>query len=234
MTKAGESILQGMKEAVAHAKGESDLPEYNTETIAAMQEALELDHDPIVDDLIRGTNNIVELAYSLYAEHEETYYKLGGILLDIKRRKLHVEAGYQDDSEGFSEYVQEFIGPKKRSAYYIMSIYRELRELGVTATELQGIGWTKARMVKDVPKDNKLELLEKAKNQTRQELEDWINGLKKEPKEKKVRFTFSLHPDAAELANQALDFAMALGADKNAAFEQIISHYLLTEVNSSK
>lgn len=190
----------------------------------------ELEHDPAVEELIRGTNDLADLAYSLYAAHEESYYKLGGILIDIKRNKMHVEAGYEDTNKGFIDYVQDFIGPRQRSIYYIMSIYRELREINLTSQDLKGIGWTKARLLKDVKgADKKLEFMNKAKDLSRQELEDWINEREEREPNKKVRFSFSVLPEAAEVINQALEsVSFEAENNKNKGFELICAHYLAT------
>lgn len=191
----------------------------------------DINHDPAILDLIRGTNNITELAYGLYVEHEELYYKLGGLLVDIKTKNIHVQEGYEDTAEGFIEFVKDNIGPKKRTAYYIMSTYKRLREANLTSEDLKGIGWTKARLLKDI-KDNDelLEYIEKAKTMTRAELEAELQGRRRENGSEKQRFTFSLQQDVSELVNQALDHAMdEVGDDKNKAFELIILHYLLTE-----
>jgi hypothetical protein len=195
----------------------------------------EVNHDPVVIDLIRGTNNLTELAYDLYSKHEELYYKLGGILVDIKNRKLYTVEGYEDTADGFIEYVKDHIGPRKRSAYYLMSTYKHLREADLTSEDLRGIGWTKVRVLKDLKGDKLLEWIEKAKTMTRAELEEALQGQKKENGSTKERFYFSFQEDAAQLVHQALDYAMdQVGEDKNRALELIITNYLVTEVGVEK
>jgi hypothetical protein len=195
----------------------------------------DVNHDPVVIDLIRGTNNITELAYDLYSKHEELYYKLGGILVDIKNRKLYTVEGYEDTAEGFIEYVKDHIGPRKRSAYYLMSTYKKLREVNLTSEDLGGIGWTKIRVLQDLKGDKFLEYLEKAKTMTRAELEEELQGEKEKKDTTKERFYFSFQLDAAQLVHQALDYAMdQVGEDKNRALELIITNYLVTEVGVEK
>lgn len=192
-----------------------------------------IDHDPIVLDLIQSTNNLTGAAHSLYEEHEELYYKLGGLLLDIKTKKLHLAEGYEDSAEGFSEFVKDNIGPKKRTIYYLIDIYKRFREAELTYTDLAGLGWTKARLLKDIKDKDKLkEFVEKAKTMTRAQIEqELLEEKERDGAPRKERFSFSFEEDTALLIHQALDHAMdQVGENKNRALELIITNYLVTEV----
>jgi len=215
-------------------KAKKDTASKANENTEPATEPVMQDHDPAVTTLIRSTNDIAALAYSLYEEHEELYYKLGGVLCDIKSGTLHVVGGYEDTSAGFFEYVEDHIGPAQRTAYYLMATYKRLRQADITANDLQGIGWTKARLIKNIKDPEQIkEFIEKAKNMTRGQLEQEVENMKENgARPKKSRFNFVVEQDVGNLVNQALDYAMEeLKTDsKNMALEKICTFYLLTEV----
>jgi len=193
-------------------------------------------HDPAVMKLLRKSNNIVDVARTLTAQHEEIYFKLGGVLAKIHEDNMHVVAGFEDTADGFDAYVNENIGGLgKRKAYYLIKIYRHLRQAGITSAQLKAIGWTKARALAKVPvEDLNDEWLEKARTSTRNDLEaeiktTYVNaetGGNETIQRKTYRFT--LTGDANTLVEQALTHAKEESGeqDPNGAFEHICSTYV--------
>ncbi len=195
-------------------------------------------HDPAIAELIRGTNDLAELAKRLHTEREELYYKLGGILLDIKEKKLHVAKGYDDNTEGFRGFVLENVGMAQRTAYYMMATYKRLRQANLTAADLAGIGWTKARLLCEIKNDEDIaEFIEDAKKLSRTELEHKIKNREHTSKDKidRVRWAFTLYGESNALIEQALDHAKTQvegGKDaNNQAFEYICTQYLIMETD---
>lgn len=194
------------------------------------------EHDPVVVALLRKSNDIVKVARDLAAQHEEIYFKLGGVLAKIHEDGMHKEAGYEDSADGFDAYVNEKIGGLgKRKAYYLIKIYRHLRSAGISAGQLKSIGWTKARALSKVPvEDMDDEWLEKARSLTRDALESEIKSTYVNAKEdgaetiRKTKYKFTLLGDANTLVEQAIDHAKKQvdDGDANKAFELICTEYL--------
>lgn len=197
-----------------------------------------VDHDPAIAEMIRSTNDLTKLAQQLHTEREELYYKLGGILLDIKEKKLHVSEGYHDNTEGFRDYVADNVGMAQRTAYYMMATYKRLRQANLTAQDLQGIGWTKARLLCEIKDDKDIAgFVEDAKTLSRKELEHKIKSREhtSEDKISKTRWTFTLYGEANSIIEQAINHAKTQveeGKDAhNQAFEYICTQYLILETD---
>jgi len=195
-------------------------------------------HDPAIAELIRSTNDLTELAKQLHTEREELYYKLGGILLDIKEKKLHVAKGYEDNTEGFRGFVGDTVGMAQRTAYYMMATYKRLRQANLTAVDLKGIGWTKARLLCEIKNNEDIaEFIEDAKKLSRTELEYKIKSREHTSEDKidRVRWAFTLYGESNALVEQALDHAKTQvegGKDAhNQAFEYICTQYLILETD---
>jgi len=196
-------------------------------------------HDPAIAEMIRSTNDLIELAQKLHTEREELYYKLGGILLDIKEKKLHVAKGYDNNTEGFRGFVQDNVGMAQRTAYYMMATYRRLRQANLTAVDLKGIGWTKARLLCEIKNDEDIgEFIEDAKKLSRTELENKIKSREHTSVDKidKVRWTFTLYGESNSIIEQAMNHAKTQvdeGKDShNQAFEYICTQYLILETDT--
>ena len=212
-----------------------------TEEADSEEDPLEVEgvqHDPAIAELIRSTNDLTELAKQLHTEREELYYKLGGILLDIKEKKLHVSKGYDDNTEGFRGFVQDTVGMAQRTAYYMMATYKRLRQANLTAVDLKGIGWTKARLLCEIKNDEDIaEFIEDAKILSRTELEHKIKNREHTSKDKidRVRWTFTLYGESNSIIEQALNHAKTQvegGKDaNNQAFEYICTQYLILETD---
>ncbi len=222
-TKSKKTLLQATKEA----DSEEDPLE-----VEGVQ------HDPAIAELIRSTNDLAELAKQLHTEREELYYKLGGILLDIKEKKLHVAKGYDDNTEGFRGFVQDNVGMAQRTAYYMMATYKRLRQANLTAADLAGIGWTKARLLCEIKNDEDIqEFIEDAKKLSRTELENKIKSREHTSEDKidRVRWTFTLYGESNSIIDQALNHAKTQVEDgkdsHNQAFEHIFTQYLILETD---
>ncbi len=212
-----------------------------TKAKATTEEATESDapvvdytHDPAVKALLRKSNNIVEVASTLAAQHEEIYFKLGGVLAKIHGDNMHITAGFEDTADGFDAYVNANIGGLgKRKAYYLIKIYRHLRRADITSTQLKAIGWTKARALSKVPvEDLNDEWLEKARTQTRNDLEaeiksSYVNAGDTETAKRTI-YRFVLVGDANTLVERAIEYSKNECGDvnANAAFENLCTQYL--------
>lgn len=149
---------------------------------------------------------------------ERANFDLGGLLEYINRNKLqqghtdHNQKAYTGDSDGFAAFVQDRFGFRPRKAYMLMENYKTFSSLGVTAAEVERLGWTKLNLLAGVVDENNVEdLLAKASDMTRSELDLHIKETYKTvapaEKVKLTTFTFKLAGDEAELVQQALDIA---------------------------
>lgn len=175
-TGEADVATQEVKPMVVSSTGS----ELRSENVSVMTSPEGYEHDPVVIELIRSTNNIVEVARDLSARHEEIYFKLGGVLAKIQDDKLHTMDGrYEDNHEGFQRYVDENISNLgRRKAYHLIKIYKQFRLAGISASDLQGMGWTKARILTQIEPDllarDKDDLLERGRNSTRTDLEEYV------------------------------------------------------------
>jgi len=166
-----EPVIEEPKKKTKSKEKEPDHEEVESEEDPLEVEGVQ--HDPAIAELIRSTNDLAELAKQLHTEREELYYKLGGILLDIKEKKLHVAKGYDDNTEGFRGFVGDTVGMAQRTAYYMMATYKRLRQANLTAVDLKGIGWTKARLLCEIKNNEDIqEFIEDAKRLSRTELKN--------------------------------------------------------------
>ncbi len=224
--------------AKAKVKAKAKEADHTTDSDAPV---VDYTHDPAVKALLRKSNNIVEVASTLAAQHEEIYFKLGGVLAKIHGDGMHVDAGYEDTADGFDAYVNQNIGGLgKRKAYYLIKIYRHLRRAGITSAQLKTIGWTKARALSKVPvEDLNDEWLEKARTKTRNDLEAEIKASYVNAEEdgnettRRVRYSFVLIGDANTLVERALEYSKSESGEvnPNAAFENICTQYLALNEN---
>lgn len=218
---------------------EAPAAETNSEAPAIDLERGVFEHDPVVQEIIRGTNDIMAACLELSAQHEEIYFKMGGLLAEAKRNELHVAAGYEDSADGFNRFASERAGVGERKAYHLQRIYRTFRMAGISAEHLREIGWTKCRVLAKVPVDllarDRDDLLKQARSQTRDELEASVKTTYEDTSSETDRvqkntYKFQAVGDACSLIEQALDAAKGRteNGDINQAFELILTEWLAT------
>jgi len=187
--------------------------------------------------MIRKTNDLAALAQDVNTQGARLDFELGGLLVEIHRRKLHLSAGYADDSNGFASYVSATIGLERRKYYGLMNIYINFRKVGVTSENLAGVGWTKALIVARAKEDEILDWLDKARSMSRRDLEDGIKESKKKlGSPDRMKWSFTEYAESALLCDQAIEHAKdeVGGDDKNKAFEHICTIYLQLHANTTE
>ena len=198
-----------------------------------------IEHDPIVAKLIRSSNDTTAVAYGLYVQHEELYFKLGGVLLELKENQIHLSDGYEyeDSAVGFAEFVKDHVGLERRHCYYLIKMYKRFRHVGISVADLAVIGWTQARMLLKIPEEELGEWLEKAKELTREELEKAIEDSQENITDEKISrrsYKFTLYGEAITLADQAMSHAKEQVDDDDSgskAFEYMCTQYLILETD---
>lgn len=116
--------------------------------------------------------DLLEEAKVLADQAETAYFRLGGILLQIKEIDLHTDAGYS--KEEFASYVNDEVGVDYRKAQYLMNIYTFFTNLGMGPEELRGIGWSKAKEISRIKgertEDEIRAVIEDARSRSRDEV----------------------------------------------------------------
>ena len=181
------------------------------------------------------------LVDSLLNTADEYDIRLGGALSAIIKNKW-----YQKDDEDktlFDEFILKTYGFKGRKARYLASIYDDLIESGVAWTQVEGIGWTKLRIIAPVLTVKNVEKWVKlGKTKTRLALIEAVekaqlgkldkSGL--EPGMGEVKTTvnrnFKVHKDAVETVDLAIDKAKKEAETEfpGVALEAICQSYLNT------
>jgi hypothetical protein len=160
--------------------------------------------------------------YNLIAGTEFDLFKLGGVLAVVHEKEYWAEYGFQD----FRTFLETEHGLQYRKAMYLISIYYGVIEHQLTWAQVQGLGWTKLKVIlnphnKDiVTAANIGAWLEKAKNMTVLQLESAIAGALKGPGENATEqdsgktittMTFKLHEDQKDTVRAALEKAKEVG-----------------------
>jgi len=106
---------------------------------------------------------------------DATYIRLGGILTVIRDHAWWHEEGYPT----FKELLEGKIGLKYRKAMYLVQIYEDLINSGVTWGEVKSLGWCKLKEISPViTKDNVEEWVAKAQNLTVLQLREVVSKFK--------------------------------------------------------
>ncbi len=196
-----------------------------TETVAVAQSGVdvadEIEAEPLPvtspegfthdhEVMLAAGNDVVGAARTLANKDEEINYVLGGLLAKIKDDRLHIEAGYPDTHTGFSDFIEDHVGVKKRKAQYLRKIYVVFQLVGLDKSVLADIGWTKAKELTRLS----LEDLEDgdwadiARNTSARELAETVttrlNAQKGQETIQKKTFNFALTGDTIEIAEQAI------------------------------
>lgn len=160
-----------------------------------------------------------EAATDLSKESEALFYTLGGVLMHVANDNLQETV---QDAEGrplyygagsFRRYVEEELSVSYRKARWLISIYETFAPLGVTEEQAAEIGWTKLRaMVPVVNEDNLEDLMDFAKDNSRNELEEkiqteYIDAGTEDTKVKKTTVTFSFIETDFDVVEGAIESA---------------------------
>jgi len=104
---------------------------------------------------------------------DQTYFELGGVLARIQSESWYADKGY----ENFRSYVESEGGMQYRKAMYLVSIYANLTQSGVSWSSVSSLGWT---ILKDLAQyltpENVDEWVEAVKNMTVLEAQAYINA----------------------------------------------------------
>lgn len=207
----------------------------------------------VVSDLILDTveqlenltsEQAIPMARELMESTGFNNFKLGGLLNRIS------EEGWWDDGEceSFKAYINQEFGLGFRKAAYLMNIYTALVESGVKWEQVKALGWTKLReLVSILTPDNVDEWVEKAKDMTVIQLQEYIKAAKqneskgpdappKEEPKKVTTKTFKLHEDQVETVETALARAREEGETEfdAVALDYICMRYLSNDTGKAK
>lgn len=158
------------------------------------------------DDAITMMTNLIE-------ETEFNNFKVGGLLSRIQ------EEGWWEGHDSFKDFVTDEFGMPYRKAMYLVAIYNELVESGVTWEQVKGVGWTKLKEIaKYLNEENVDEWVTRAGEMTTIQLqeyiknmaggEDSVGGAEEETPETTVsQMVFKVHADQREIIETAIDKA---------------------------
>lgn len=194
----------------------------------------------LITDTVKEIENLSEeqakpLALELIGKSDFNSFKLGGVLARIMENKWFAPA------QDFKSFVEAEYGFSVRKAFYLISLYKGLCNLGLPWEDLKQVGWNKLKeLVPVINNDNAQEWLAKAADpsMTVLKLAAAVADAKKaidapadaptEASQPVVKKTFSLHSDQQQSLQQALEKAKkASGTDVDTvALDYIMLDYL--------
>lgn len=176
-----------------------------------------------VTDLITDTASSVEhldaesalkLIPELVDGVEYNNFKLGGVLCRMQEENWWKASGH----ETFKSYLDAEHGLGYRKAMYLIDIYRNLVDSGVSWESVKNVGWTKLRVLAPIlTQENAAEWVARAETMTTIQLEEYIKNVKaangagstggtsSSTSSNVVSKTFKLHSDQVDIIEAALD-----------------------------
>ncbi len=198
-----------------------------------------------VSALVTESGGLIEAAISLVDRSGATDFTLGAILGKIQEtgefENLKDSDGnplYGTGFVGFGKFVELHLGMKYRKATYLIGNYTKISGLGITEKQIHGIGWSKLVLVSSaITEANADELIAEAKAKpyaefkaaVKKRLVDGGGNLHGNSKASMTTYTFRLHNDKAQVADEALSKAKAeLGIEGNdiSSNSQALDHIL--------
>jgi hypothetical protein len=192
---------------------------------------------PLPDPLSKATQVIENLGdeaaalghlHNLLNEQVRNDFELGGVLLRMKEKEWF--SGYNS----FEEMWEQKFGFKKSKAYYLISIYKVLRDLGVPWNDVKTLGGSKLRLVcaaavaKNFDANAFSTCVEKAKLLTVVQLETELKGMPGTQSSKPMHLTLKPDADQRETIEAAIAKAKAMSGTSSTtvAIENICIEYL--------
>lgn len=133
----------------------------------------------------------------------------------LQRENNIVKLGYKD----FESYCLENFGFGRRKSFYFLCIGRIFFNSNILDSEIDSIGWAKAKEFNGVPTEYHSELISFAKENNFDELKNEASRLRGVNVSTK-RISIVLSSDSADLLEQALSY---IGGTRSEAFMKILS-----------
>lgn len=132
----------------------------------------------------KEAEQIVSVMQQLGARAEELYFHIGGLLKYIKEKHIHFTLGFEDTSEGFSNFVDASGVCSRHMGKKWIYIYERAKHFSLNMEDLRGIGWAKARLVlTNATEQTVSTLLSKARKMSFLDLNAFIHGVSNEDEE---------------------------------------------------
>jgi hypothetical protein len=265
--KDGEIILAVVKKADYHAyianpdsvSGEEILASEVKRTTKTVEPVY---HLPVVGEmqayLKQEDGDPLRIAQKLYGDIGKSYFYLGGVLSKLYNEKGEDQKSlftnyqdpakkhYEDSKEGFEAFLKDNFGDDMggyRKAMNLIDIYKSFSALpnpGEVIKSMTGVGWWKASLLaRYVTDDNAKELIEVAKQQSYEKLNDTLKTqyttdgstprgvAASRATIKRTTLAFKLFEDQGEAIEMIFKAASKqLGSqDLNAVFEHIVTEW---------
>lgn len=194
---------------------------------------------------LQSDEEALATANSLTNRIQETFWSLGGVLVYIREHasyKLIADENGQrlyDGKYGFRDYVEKELSLKYNRAMYYVRIHNHYAPLGVTAEQIEKIGWAKAsEMLKVVDATNLDEWMGVAEKNSREDLRAIVaksqvqagDGSEEQAPTTATltKVTFKLFGDQGNVLQEALSQAKAqIGEDDdNKALAYILTEFI--------
>ena len=235
VTPDTKAKAKGKTKGKAKAKGKG-----KGKALSIPAKAATIKHNAEVVTLIEA-QGALKAAKDLARRAEETYFSLGGLLMEIRDGKLYEEGTEYEGTKGFNDYVIAELGIEYRKAQYLIFIYQTFRDTRVmkkiTPKLLEQWGWAKAKEVARIDPEDIVskwsDIQDAVNNKSRAELTDWVKSTfqvrrRQGSSVERTRFQFSLIGDAANTVKRALQSAKDLIGedDPDSALEYVCGEWL--------
>lgn len=163
---------------------------------------------------------------------DESYQGLAQLLLETHDNGYYLRWGFAN----LKDYCEEELGVQYRKVRYLIGIAQTIKDLGVAWDDIEGIGWTKMRILVPLLKEEGVgDWLELAKQYSVKDLETLVKDAKAgfdisaEGGDRIVTLTFRMSPESSDIITDALDTAkrMIESTDNVLALEQISYDYVM-------
>ncbi|MDH5184459.1 MAG: hypothetical protein OEX12_11280 [Gammaproteobacteria bacterium] len=161
-------------------------------------------------------------------------FKLGGLLSRIQEEEWYMQAGVAN----LKEYIETVLGLGYRKSAYLIQIYNDLVNSGVSWDQVKVLGWTKLRDVSPhLNKDNVEHWIKVAEPLTVMQLQEYLKAQKNSgdpdgsgstQTSDVSTMTFKVHSDQREIIDAAIEKAKEVGNTEFAtvALQNICEQYV--------
>jgi hypothetical protein len=185
-------------------------------------------------EIVTRSNEVRQDTISAIESIDESYQTLAKLLHETYDNGYYLRWGF----ETFKEYCENDIGVQYRKARYLVGIAQTIVDLGIEWSEIEGIGWTKMRVLIPLLKEEGVgDWFELAKQYSVKDLERLVKDHKEgfdisaKGGDNIVTLTFRMTPESSDIITDALDTAKKIieSNDNVLALEQLCYDFVMSQ-----